>query len=110
MTTDIPKQSRDATASVIYCVDNNEHIHKLLHDMLHTCKTVEEYTEKLNSLLRIFWEETTPEGKNLDEVKWIDVMVQILPVKCLIPVFEASMLKMEGKENTNEEPEKLCEK
>ena len=110
MTTDMPEQTRDATASVIYCIDNNKIINKLLHDMLHTCKTVEEYTEKLNGLVSIFWDKVTPEGKNLDEVKWIDVMVQILPTECLIPVFEASMLKLKGRENENEGTTKPCTK
>jgi len=108
MTTDISKQDRDATASAVYCIETNKNIDRLVHDMLHSCKTVEEYTEKLSGLLKIFWGKTTPEKKNLDDVNWLEVMVQIIPTKCLISIFKQSILKLEGKENDNEETENPC--
>ena len=110
MTTAMPEKERDATASVIYCLDNKTKINDLAHTMLHVCTTVEEYTEKLSGLLRIFWGESTPEGKSLDEVKWIDVIIQILPTECLIPLFKASMLKLEGSEENDEETKEPCNK
>lgn len=103
MTTDMPEKERDSTASVIHCIDNNQKINNLAHTMLHICTTVEEYTEKLNGLLRIFWGESTPEGKSLDKVTWVEVVVQILPTECLIPIFKNSMLKLEGNDNEDEE-------
>lgn len=108
MTTEMPEQDRDATASAVYYIENNKNIERLIHDMLHTCKTVEEYTDKLAGLLRIFWGESTPDNKNMDKVIWIDVIVQILPIKCLIPLFKNSMLKLEGKEITDEETQEHC--
>jgi len=110
MTTDMPEKERDATASVIHSIDTNQKINDLAHTMLHVCTTVEEYTEKLSGLLRIFWGESTPEGKSLDEVTWVEVIVQILPTECLIPLFKASMLKLEGREDNDEETKEPCNK
>ena len=73
----------------------NKKIDKLLQNMLATCTTVEEYTERLNGLLRIFWGDNTPDNKNMDDVKWIDVMVQVLSVENMIPLFKQSMLEYE---------------
>ena len=108
MTTDTPDIDRNATASVIYYIKNNTKISNLVHTMLHACATVEEYTENLNGLLRLFWGESTPEGKKLNDVTWIEVIVHILPVECLIPIFKLSMLKAKGKETNNEETEEQC--
>ena len=63
MTTEMPEKDRDATASVIHCIESNKHIDRLVHDMVHTCETVDEYLVKLDGLLRIFWGDTTPEKK-----------------------------------------------
>ena len=95
MTTDMPEQDIDATTSVIRCIVANKKIDKLLQNMLATCTTVEEYTERLNGLLRIFWGDNTPDNKNMDDVKWIDVMVQVLSVENMIPLFKQSMLEYE---------------
>lgn len=108
MTADTHNPDRNATASAIYYIANNMKIDDLVHTMLHTCTTVEEYTEKLNGLLRLFWGESTPEGKKLNDVTWIEVIVHILPVECLIPIFKLSMLKAKGKETNNEETEEQC--
>ncbi len=108
MTTEVPEKDRKPTDSVIYCIDNDKSLNGLIHDMLHTSKTVDEYTGKLDGLLRIFWGDSTPEGKSLDEVVWIDVIVQVLPTECLIPLFKASMMELEGKEYNSEEQEEQC--
>jgi len=97
----MPEQDRmdeiDATASVVHSIMTTKHIDKLLQAMLHACKTVEEYLDRLNGLLRIFWGDTTPNNKNMDDVKWLDVMMQILSVDNMIPLFKQSMLQLEGK-------------
>ena len=108
MTTEAPDKDRSPTESVIYCIESNNKIDDLAHTMLHACTTVEEYTEKLNGLLRIFWGDDTPEGKRLDEVKWIEVIVQVSPTECLIPLFKKSMLQLDGKEYDNTEPSEPC--
>jgi len=105
MTTEMPEQNKDATASVIHYIVTTKHIDKLLQNMLYACKTVEEYTERLSGVLRIFWGDTTPDNQNMDDVKWIEVMVQILSVENMIPLFKQSMLQHEGKENENDETE-----
>ena len=102
MTTDMPEQGIDATTSVIRCIIANKKIDKLLQGMLTTCTTVEEYTERLNGVLRIFWGDITPDNKNMDDVKWLEVMVWILLIENLIPLFKQSMLAYEG-EISNEE-------
>ena len=51
MTTDMPEQDIDATTSVIRCIVADKKIDKLLQNMLATCTTVEEYTERLNGYL-----------------------------------------------------------
>tara|TARA_R110000824_G_scaffold118421_2_gene270679 strand:+ start:267 stop:605 length:339 start_codon:yes stop_codon:yes gene_type:complete len=102
MTTDIPEEIRDSTTSAIYYIESSKNISRLVHDMLHACETVEDYMERLNGLLRIFWGDVTPEGKNMDEVAWIDVVVSIFPTDCLIPIFKNSMLDLEGREREDE--------
>ena len=104
MTTEMPERERDATESVVYHIDNNHTLERLIHDMLHACKTIENFTERLDGLLKVFWGATTPDNKPIEEVNWIDVIVQILPTECLLPVFKNSMLTLE-KEIRNEEPE-----
>ena len=95
MTTAMPEQDSDATASVIHFILTTKHIDNLLQNMLYACKTVEEYTERLSGVLRIFWGDTTPDNKNMDDVKWLDVMVNILPVENMIPLFKQSMIEYE---------------
>ena len=95
MTTDMPEQDIDATTSVIRCIVADKKIDKLLQNMLATCTTVEEYTERLNGLLRIFWGDNTPDNKNMDDVKWVNVMVQVLSVENMIRLIIQSMLEYE---------------
>ena len=45
----------------------------------------------------------------MDEVKWLEVMVQILSVENMIPLFKQSMLKYEG-ETTDEETDESSTK
>jgi hypothetical protein len=110
MTTEMSEQDRDATASVVHYILTTKHIDNLLQNMLYACKTVEEYTERLSGLLRIFWGDTTPDNKNMDEVLWLEVMVQILSVENMIPLFKQSMLQHEGKENENDETEESSDR
>ena len=110
MTTEVSDKDRKPTDSAVYCIDNDKSLNRLVHDMLHTSKTVDEYTSKLDGLLRIFWGDSTPEDKPLDEVVWIEVMVQVLPTECLIPLFKESMLNLEGSEDTDEETKEPCNK
>lgn len=105
MTTAMPEQDSDATASVIHFILTTKHIDNLLQNMLYACKTVEEYTERLSGVLRIFWGDTTPDNQQMDDVKWLEVMVQILSVESMIPLFKQSMLQHEGKEQDNDETE-----
>ena len=105
MTTEMPEQDRDATASVIHCIETNPKIDKLLQNMLSACTTVEEYTKRLSGLLRLFWGNTTPDNKNMDDVKWLEVMVKILSVENMIPLFKQSMLEYEGEINNEETDE-----
>tara|TARA_R110000744_G_scaffold248873_1_gene365194 strand:+ start:759 stop:1130 length:372 start_codon:yes stop_codon:yes gene_type:complete len=100
MATEMPDEHNklDATACTIECINNNENISRLIHDMLHSCRIVDEYLYKLNGLLRVFWGNATPKGKLLEEVRWLEVMVEILPTKCLIPIFKESALEIEEKQ------------
>ena len=105
MTTEIPDSDvdRDATASTIYCIETDKNLSRLIHDMLHTSKTVDKYLKKLEGLIRIFWGTVTPENKLLDQVIWLHVMVQILPTECLIPIFKESQLTLENDIENNKE-------
>ena len=98
MTTEDSPEQQDATDNTIECINNNNNISKLIHEMLHSCHTVDEYLDKLSGLLRVFWGEATPDGRKLDEVTWMRVMVEVLPTECLIPIFKESMLELEGKQ------------
>jgi len=109
MTTDMPEKEREATASVIHYIKTNPKIDNLLQKMLSACTTVEEYIKRLNGLLRLFWGTSTPDNKNMDDVKWLEVMVQILSVENMIPLFKQSMLKYEG-ETTDEETDESSTK
>ena len=97
MTTEDSPEQQDATENTIECINNNENISKLIHEMLHSCHTVDEYLAKLKGLLGIFWGEATPDGRKLDNAVWMKVMVEVLPKECLIPIFKESMLQLEGK-------------
>ena len=98
MTTEERPEQQDATSNTIECINNNENISKLIHEMLHSCHIVEEYLDKLRGLLGVFWGESTPDGYQLDDVVWMKVMLEVLPKECLIPIFKESMLQLEGKE------------
>jgi len=97
MVAEMDGEDKRATTSTIAHIEQDEHIFKLVHGMLHTCYTVDEYIEKLEGLIRVFWGDATPDGRILDEVKWMEVMVQLLPTDCLVPIFEESILQRDGK-------------
>lgn len=98
MTTDDKPEQQNSTENTIECINNNDNISKLIHEMLHSCHIVDEYIIKLSGLLKVFWGEATPDGRKLDEVIWMRVMVEVLPTECLIPIFKESMLELEGKQ------------
>lgn len=101
MVVEMGGEDKRATNNTIDLIEKDEKTFNLVHAMLHTCYTVDEYLEKLEGLIRIFWGDTTPDGRKLDEVKWMEVMVQLLPTDCLIPIFEESILQRDGKEQNN---------
>ena len=41
----------------------------------------------------------------MDDVKWVNVMVQVLSVENMIPLFKQSMLEYEGEINNEETDE-----
>ena len=105
--TDGPKE--EAIASTVRCINKNKNLDSLVHDMLHRSKSVDDYLKRLEGLIRLFWGTSTPENQSLDEVTWLHVMVQILPKECLIPIFNDSMLELEGKDMTGQQNTE-CEK
>ena len=99
---EMDEEDKRATMSTVAYIEKEEKTFNLVHGMLHTCYTVDDYLKKLEALMRIFWGSITPDGRNLDEVKWMEVMVQLLPTDCLVPLFEESMLRRDGKEQNTE--------
>jgi hypothetical protein len=93
---------KGATQSTVAYIKNDEKTLSLVHEMLHTSYTVDEYLKKLEGLVRIFWGGIAPDGRNLDGVKWMDVMLRLLPTECLAPLLEESISRREGNERNTE--------
>tara|TARA_R110000824_G_scaffold165766_3_gene342394 strand:- start:907 stop:1257 length:351 start_codon:yes stop_codon:yes gene_type:complete len=87
----------NATQNTIESINSKESLSRLIHEMTHTCLTTEELFERLAGLLKVFWGEDIPNGGKLDEVVWLHVTVETMPPECMLPLFENSMAKLEGR-------------
>ena len=87
----------NVTQQVINAINSTDSLSRLIHEMTHTCVTTEEFFDRLAGLLKVFWVDTAPEGGKLDAVIWLHVAVEIMPPECMLPLFENSMAKLEGK-------------
>jgi len=66
--------------------------------MAHTCLTTEEFFARLAGLLQIFWGDDIPNGGKMNEVVWLEVLLETMPAECMLPLFKNSMNKLEGRE------------
>ena len=92
---DIPNNSTD---NIINLINAKESISRSVHEMVHTCITTEDFFKRLEGLLKVFWGDKTPDGYSIDEAVWLHVAVETMPPDCLLPLFNNSMAKLEGKE------------
>tara|TARA_Y100000296_G_C5043468_1_gene191084 strand:- start:215 stop:559 length:345 start_codon:yes stop_codon:yes gene_type:complete len=87
----------NATQQVITAINSTDSLSRLIHEMAHTCITTEEFFSRLAGLLQVFWGDTAPEGGKLDAVVWLHVAIETMPPECMLPLFENSMAKLEGR-------------
>tara|TARA_R100000789_G_scaffold66376_1_gene62627 strand:- start:55 stop:387 length:333 start_codon:yes stop_codon:yes gene_type:complete len=88
----------NATENIIHLINSTKSISRSIHEMVHTCNTTEDFFDRLAGLLKVFWGDKTPDGFNIDEAVWLHVAVETMPPECLLPLFNNSVAKLEGKE------------
>ena len=97
MTVQEEPRPTNATQNTITAINSTESLSRLVHEMAHTCLTIEEFFERLAGLLQVFWGENIPNGGKLNEIIWLHVVVETMPPECMLPLFENSMAKLEGR-------------